>query len=56
MSDAWERYAADFSAMDDDEIEDEYRRSIREMEEHEAWIEAVVSWREAGCPRGNGAA
>jgi len=51
MENAWKRYEADFNAMDDREVEDEYQTSIRAMEEAEDWIEAVVSWRAAGCPR-----
>lgn len=51
MNKAWERYAADFRAMTDAEINEETERSRREVEEHEDWLEAVASWEAAGKPR-----
>ena len=51
MNDAWKEYEADFSYMTDEEIEQEYQIAVRDMEEAESWIEAVVSWKAAGKPR-----
>lgn len=53
MKDLWKQYAADFTAMTDQEVADEVERSRREVEEHESWLEAVASWEAAGKPRGN---
>lgn len=48
---AWKEYASDFSAMTDEEIERETQRSQDIIDEHEAWIEAVASWKQSGKPR-----
>ena len=48
---SWKRYAADFKAMTDAEIEAESERARNEIEEHEDWLEAVASWEAAGRPR-----
>lgn len=48
---AWKEYAADFSCMTDEEIEKETRHSQDMVDEHEAWLEAVASWEQAGRPR-----
>lgn len=51
MEDAWERYAADFNAMSDAEIEDERERAQSVVDEETDWLEAVASWEAAGKPR-----
>lgn len=51
MDDAWKRYAADFDAMTDEEIDHETRRSEEQLAEAEDWLEAVASWENAGRPR-----
>lgn len=48
---SWKKYAADFNAMTDAEIEAESQSSRRELEEAEEWLEAVASWQAAGKPR-----
>lgn len=48
---AWEAYRGDFNAMTDEQIENELNRSLDEIAEHEDWVEAVASWKEAGKPR-----
>ncbi len=53
---AWQKYAGDFNAMTDSEIEAESQRARDEMEEHESWLEAVASWEAAGKPRREGEA
>lgn len=47
----WRRYAADFNAMTDAEIESEcnFERSL--LDEAESWLEAVAAWEAAGKPR-----
>lgn len=51
MSAAWKRYAADFNAMTDEEVEEERRRAQDLVDEQESWLEAVASWEAAGKPR-----
>jgi hypothetical protein len=51
MTDPWKKYAADFRAMTDDEIDVVSEQARREIEEHEDWLEAVASWEAAGKPR-----
>lgn len=51
MEDAWKKYAADFSALTDEEIEDECRACRDQVDEAESWLEAVASWEAAGKPR-----
>jgi hypothetical protein len=51
MSEVWKRYAADFNAMTDAEIERETEHSQSLVDEHEDWLEAVASWEAAGKPR-----
>ncbi len=51
MTEAWKRYAADFKAMSDDEIERECESSRNLIDENENWLEAVESWKAAGRPR-----
>ena len=48
---AWEQYAADFSAMSDEEIKRECDDCQRQIDEAESWLEAVASWEAAGKPR-----
>lgn len=52
MTDAWKRYAEDFRAMTDKQIEHESERARSLIEEQEDWLEAVASWEAAGKPRG----
>ena len=52
MNDLWKRYAADFKALTDAEIEDECERFQTEIDEATDWLEAVASWKAAGKPRG----
>ncbi len=51
MDGAWKRYAADFDAMTDEEIDHETRRSEEQLAEAEDWLEAVASWETADRPR-----
>lgn len=51
MEALWKRYAADFDAMSDAQIERESERSRDQLEEAESWLEAVASWEAAGKPR-----
>jgi len=53
MEDAWKKYAADFSAMSDEEIERETDQARDLIDEQESWLEAVASWEAAGKPRGD---
>ena len=55
MKNAWEKYAADFNALSDEDIEAESAMERLKLEEAEDWLEAVASWEQAGKPR-NGAA
>jgi len=54
LDERWKRYAADFNAMTDAEIEDECESERRKVEEAEDWLDAVASWKKAGRPRTNG--
>lgn len=49
--DAWKEYEGDFNAMSDEEVEQELNRALEEISEQESWVEAVASWKAAGCPR-----
>ena len=51
MSELWRQYRGDFNSMTDDEIEWEVRVSEDLVNEHESWLEAVASWKDAGKPR-----
>lgn len=51
MADLWKKYAADFNAMTDEEIERETQSCRDDLEEAESWLEAVASWEAAGRPR-----
>lgn len=51
IKNAWKEYASEFSAMSDEEISRETRNSQDMVDEHEAWLEAVSSWEQAGKPR-----
>lgn len=51
MDEAWKQYAADFSAMSDEEIERESNDCRHQVDEAESWLEAVASWEAAGKPR-----
>lgn len=51
MNKAWEDFKGDFNSMTDEEIEYEVRVSQQMIDEHEAWLEAVASWKAAGKPR-----
>ena len=51
MSDEWRKYAADFKAMTDEQINAETERARRLIDEEEEWCEAVASWEAAGKPR-----
>ena len=51
MDDIWKRFAADFNAMTDEEVE-ETRVEAQETVDHEQeWLDAVASWEAAGRPR-----
>jgi hypothetical protein len=47
----WRKYAGDFNNFTDQEIESEVKISQDLIDEHEPWLEAVVSWKLAGKPR-----
>lgn len=49
--DSWTRYAADFRALNDKEIEAESDQCRNQIDEAESWLEAVASWEAAGKPR-----
>ena len=51
MSEDWKKYAADFNAMTDDEVEMEANNARTTIEEQEDWLEAVAAWEAAGKPR-----
>jgi hypothetical protein len=51
MSDEWKKYAADFNAMSNREIENESERYRDLLDEAEEWLEAVAAWEKAGRPR-----
>lgn len=52
MSDpAWKRYANDFDAMTDIQVEVETMQAEQDLENAEDWLEAVASWKAAGKPR-----
>ena len=47
----WRKYAGDFNICTDQEIESEVKISQDLIDEHEPFLEAVVSWKLAGKPR-----
>ena len=51
IKNAWKEYASDFNAMTDEQIKRETEHSQNMIDEHEAWLEAVASWEQAGRPR-----
>jgi hypothetical protein len=51
MTDMWEKYAGDFDAMTDEEIDIETRQAQFLIDENEEWVEAVAMWKAAGKPR-----
>lgn len=51
MNEAWRQYQADFNSMTDEEIAREVSAEQQKLDEAESWLEAVVSWEEAGKPR-----
>jgi len=51
VSDHWKKYAADFNAMSDAEVERERNAEREKLEEAEDWLEAVAAWEAAGKPR-----
>ena len=51
MTEAWKRYADDFNAMTDEEVENERQQAQALVDEQEEWLEAVASWEAAGKPR-----
>lgn len=51
---AWVKFANDFNAMTDEQIEDVSRDEQAKLEEAEDWLEAVATWRAAGSPRRKG--
>lgn len=52
MGDLWKKYAADFNALTDKEVEYERAAAQALVDEQEDWLEAVASWEAAGKPRG----
>ena len=48
---AWEKYAADFNALTDEQIKAECDDERSKMEQAEEWLEAVATWEAAGKPR-----
>lgn len=48
----YQKYAADFNVMTDEDIEASMREAEDAMQEHEEWLEAVAAWEAAGRPRG----
>lgn len=55
MTEAWKKFAADFNAMTDAQIEFERKCSQDELDQAEEWLDAVASWEAAGKPRGGDA-
>lgn len=51
MNDHWKKYAGDFNAMSDEEIEREAESARQLVDENEDWLDAVAAWKEAGKPR-----
>lgn len=51
MDNLWKEYEADFNSLSDAEIEAECVQEQTKMGEAESWLEAVASWKAAGCPR-----
>jgi hypothetical protein len=47
----WRKFQNDFNALTDAEIADETRRMEQQLDEAEAWLEAVAAWNAAGRPR-----
>jgi hypothetical protein len=56
MTDLWKQFAGDFNSMTDEEIDHEANYCRDQIEENEAWLEAVASWEAAGKPRSVGGA
>ncbi|WP_226554817.1 hypothetical protein [Celeribacter naphthalenivorans] len=50
-NEAWRAFAGDFNSMTDAEIETETQIAQNHIDENEAWVEAVASWKAAGKPR-----
>lgn len=50
-NDAWKRYADDFNALTDEQVETERERAQSVVDEETDWLEAVASWEAAGKPR-----
>jgi len=48
----WAKYANDFNAMTDEEIEYESNAMSDKLNEAEEWLEAVAAWEADGRPRG----
>ena len=54
MSEAWKKYAADFEAMTNKEIENECEVCRNQVEEAEEWLdEHALKWEEALCVKVN---
>lgn len=51
MKDHWKKYAGDFNAMTDDEVEAEASSAQDLIDENQDWVDAVASWKAAGKPR-----
>lgn len=51
VNEAWKRYAVDFNAMSDEDVEVERARAQSVVDEETEWLEAVASWEAAGKPR-----
>lgn len=54
MEELWKKYANDFNALTDAEIEHESSQARDQISECEDWLEAVISWEAAGKPRSEG--
>jgi len=52
MTKPWAKYANDFNAMTDEEIERECEVERDKLNEAEEWLEAVTAWEADGKPRG----
>lgn len=51
MTDLWKKYAADFDAMTDAQIDRETLEASDRIDADTEWVDAVTAWEAAGKPR-----
>ena len=51
VTDLWKKYAADFDAMTDAQIDRETLEASDRIDADTEWVDAVTAWEAAGKPR-----